>query len=363
MERPAVFFIDDEPSILKSIIRITLEEPYDVFTFNDPREALAELEKKEPAVVVSDQRMPGMTGTELLGKVKDKYPDATRIILSGHTEIEAILSAINQGKIFQFITKPWKEDELKSAINEAIKHHTLIIENKRLAKLTKKQNKELLELNKNLETKIAQRTQKIKQNESQLKEALEGIIHAIALTVETRDPYTAGHQTRVAELACSIAKEMNLSLDQIEGVRLAGAIHDLGKIYVPAEILNRPGKLTHIERELIHVHPQVGHDIIKDIYFPWPIAEIVYQHHERMNGKGYPRSLPGEEIILEARIIAVADVVEAMSSHRPYRPAPGIDSALEEIAKNTDILYDSEVVKACLTLFEEKKITLQGWNG
>lgn len=363
MKRPIVFFIDDEPSILKSITRLTSEEEYDVITFNDPRRALAELDKREVAVVVADQRMPEMTGTELLEKVRIKWPNATRMILSGNAEIDLILSAINQGKIFHFITKPWNDNELKSAITEAINHHILIIENKRLSELTTKQNQELIKLNKDLENKVEQRTQKIKQSESQLKEALEGIIHAVALTVETRDPYTAGHQNRVAELACAIAIEMELPPDQIEGIRLAGLIHDLGKIYVPAEILNRPGKLTQIERELIHVHPQVGYDILKNISFPWPIAEIVYQHHERINGKGYPMSLSGENILLEARIIAVADVVEAMSSHRPYRPAPGIDLALNEIFKNKGILYDSKVAKACLNLFEGGKINLQGWMG
>lgn len=363
MPRPIVFFIDDEISILNSISRITSEEPYDVLTFNDPRKALEELDKKEAAVVVVDLQMPEMTGIELLEIVKTKCPNATRMVLSGVQTSLSLLSAINKGEIFHYITKPWQEEELKSAIIEAINRHTLIIENINLIELTQRQNQELLELNKNLENIVTQRTKKIEESESKLKEALEGIIHAIALTVETRDPYTAGHQERVAELACAIAKEMGLYPDQIEGIRLAGVIHDLGKIYVPSEILNRPGKLTSIERELIHVHPQVGYDILKDISFPWPIAEIVYQHHERMNGTGYPRRLPGEDILLEARIIAVADVVEAMSSHRPYRPAPGIDLALKEIAQNKDIFYDSNVAEACLSLFEGKKVSLKGWMG
>lgn len=363
MTRPIVLFIDDDINILKSITRITSEEPYDILTFNDPRKALVELDRIEAAVVVADLQMPEMAGIELLEIVRTKCPNATRMVLSGTLTSLSLLSAINKGEIFHFISKPWKEEELKSAIIEAIKRHTLIIENITLVELTKRQNQELLELNKNLENKVIQRTKKIEESESKLKEALEGIIHAVALTVETRDPYTAGHQQRVAELACAIAKEMGLSPDQIEGIRLAGVIHDLGKIYVPAEILNRPGKLTSIERELIHVHPQVGYDILKGISFPWPIAEIVYQHHERMNGKGYPRSLPGEDIFLEARIIAVADVVEAMSSHRPYRPAPGIDLALKEIAKNKEILYDSNVAEACLNLFKGKKVNLHGWFG
>ncbi|MFH2124083.1 MAG: HD domain-containing phosphohydrolase [Pseudomonadota bacterium] len=363
MTKPIVFFIDDEPNILQAIFRITRHEQYQVATFDDPLKALEEMATKDVAVVVADQRMPVMTGSELLEKIRVQYPNTVRIMLSGDAEIDSILSAINKGKIFHFIRKPCGDVDLKSAINEAIKQNFLIVENNRLTELTNKQNKELVKLNKNLEKKVEQRTRKIQQKEFQLKEALKGTISAIALTVETRDPYTAGHQTRVAELACAIAKEMKLSPDQTEGIRLAGAIHDLGKIYVPAEILNRPGRLTNIERELIHVHPQVGFDILKDISFPWPIAEIVYQHHERMNGKGYPVGLPGEDILLEARIIAVADVVEAMSSHRPYRPAPGIDLALEEISNNRDILYDADVVRACLKLFADKKITLNGWMG
>ncbi|MFH0785064.1 MAG: HD domain-containing phosphohydrolase [Pseudomonadota bacterium] len=363
MTKPIVFFIDDEPNILQAIVRITRREQYQVIAFDDPLKALAEMAAREVAVVVADQRMPGMTGTELLEQVRIQWPDTIRMILSGDSEISSVLSAINQGKIFHFITKPCGDDDLKSAINEALNQHFLIVENKRLTELTKRQNQELIALNKSLEKKVEQRTRKIKQKESQLKEALEGIISAVALTVETRDPYTAGHQTRVAELACAIAQEMRLSHDQTEGVRLAGVIHDLGKIYVPAEILNRPGKLTHIERELIHVHPQVGFDILKNISFPWPIAAIVYQHHERMNGTGYPMGLSGENILLEARIIAVADVVEAMSSHRPYRPAPGVDLALKEIADNSAILYDADVVKSCLKLFADNKITLKGWMG
>jgi putative nucleotidyltransferase with HDIG domain len=363
MTRPTVFFVDDEQNILKSITRLTRDEPYDVFTFDDPREALKELDKREVAVVVADQLMPVMTGTELLEKVKSKWPNTTRMVLSGFTDITTLLSLINQGKIFHFIVKPWDNGEFKMAMNEAINHYNLLMENSKLTELTRKQNLELIELNKKLEKKVERRTQQIEERELQLKEALEGIIQAVASTLEIRDPYTAGHQKRVAGLACAIAEKMGIPADRLEGLRLAGVIHDLGKIYVPAEILNRPGKLTKTERELIHVHPQVGYDILKNITFPWPIAEIVYQHHERINGTGYPLGLAGDKILLEARILAVADVVEAMSSHRPYRPAPGIELALEEIADNKGIFYDPVVVEACLDLFAEKKITLQGWSG
>jgi PAS domain S-box-containing protein len=195
---------------------------------------------------------------------------------------------------------------------------------------------------------------KLNQTLENLRKALGGIIQVISSTVETKDPYTAGHQRRVADLARTIATEMRLSDDQREGLRMAGTIHDLGKISVPAEILSKPTKLTEIENKLIQAHSQVGYDILKGIEFPWPIADMVLQHHERMNGTGYPRGLKGEAISLEARILMVADVVEAMASYRPYRPALGVDAALEEIEKNKRTLYDPVVVEMCLRLFREK---------
>jgi len=172
--------------------------------------------------------------------------------------------------------------------------------------------------------------------------------------VEARDPYTAGHQTRSADLARAIATEMGLPSEKIEGIRVAGSIHDIGKLSIPAEILSKPTKLSELEFSLIKEHARRGFEILKDVESPWPLAEIVDQHHERMDGSGYPRNLKGDAILIEARIIAVADVVESMASHRPYRPALGLDAALEELEKNRGTLYDEAVVDACLRLFREK---------
>jgi len=166
-----------------------------------------------------------------------------------------------------------------------------------------------------------------------LKDSLAGTVRAISKAVEARDPYTAGHQRRVADIACAIAEEMDLNDDQIEGVRMGEIIHDIGKIQTPAEILSKPSKLSEIEYQLIQAHAALGYDILKDIKFPWPVADIAHQHHERVNGKGYPQGLKGEEICLEARIVAVADVVEAISSHRPYRAALGIKRAEEHTSE------------------------------
>ena len=184
-------------------------------------------------------------------------------------------------------------------------------------------------------------------------------IEAIASTVEARDPYTAGHQRRVADIASAIAGDMGLSRDTIKGIYLAATIHDLGKIRVPAEILSKPGRLNQIEYELVKGHVQTGYDIIKDIEFPWPIALMVLHHHERLDGSGYPQGLKSESILPEAKILAVADVVEAMSSHRPYRPGLGQEEALREIAAHRGTLYDPAVVDICIALFREKNFVLK----
>jgi PAS domain S-box-containing protein/putative nucleotidyltransferase with HDIG domain len=203
-------------------------------------------------------------------------------------------------------------------------------------------------------TERKQAEEELKQSWEKLRRVLEETVDALASLVEKRDPYTAGHQQRVTKLACAIAQEIGLPEEQIDGIRVAGAIHDVGKMYVPTGILSKPGKLTDYEFAIIKTHPQVGYEIVKGIEFPWPVAQAILQHHERLDGSGYPAGLSGEESILEARILAVADVVEAMSSHRPFRPALGTDKALEEVSQNSGILYDPAVVDACLKLFNEK---------
>ncbi len=193
----------------------------------------------------------------------------------------------------------------------------------------------------------------------QVRRAVETTIQVLVMAVETKDPYTAGHQRRATDLARTLAAEMGLSPEKIEGLRMAGVIHDIGKITLPTEILSKPTKLSDIEFSLIKEHVQLAYNILKDVESPWPLAEIVYQHHERLDGSGYPRGLKGEEITIEARILAVADVVEAMASHRPYRPALGLDAALAEIEKHRGRLYDSGAVDACLRVFREQGYQLE----
>ncbi len=192
----------------------------------------------------------------------------------------------------------------------------------------------------------------------QLEQAMMGTIDAVSAMVELRDPYTSGHERRVGELAGAIGHEMGLPQDEVKGLRIAGALHDIGKIACPAEILSKPARLTALEFEIVKAHPQLGFDILKSVRFSWPVAQAILQHHERIDGSGYPQKLKGEEIILSARILAVADTIEAMGSHRPYRPALGIDAALAEVEKHSGTLFDPQVVAACLRLFREKGYAL-----
>ncbi len=194
----------------------------------------------------------------------------------------------------------------------------------------------------------------LKQNYKKLQKIIEATANIITKVVETRDPYSIGHQQRVSKLATAIAQEMKLPQDKINGTRISSLIHDIGKVNLPTEIISKPGKLIEVEFNLIKNYPKVGYDILKKVDFPWPIAEIVLQHQEKIDGSGYPRGLKGDEICIEAKILGVANVVEAMSSYKSYRPALSVDEALVEIVENKNILFDPEVVDICIKLFKEK---------
>ncbi|MBW2063721.1 MAG: HD domain-containing protein [Deltaproteobacteria bacterium] len=240
---------------------------------------------------------------------------------------------------YGYIIKPFKPNEILINVANALKRRKLEIQSRSYRQ--------------ELERTVQARTKALRLALKNVQRSVEGIIHAMALAIETRDPYTAGHQARVTKLAMSIGKKLQLPSKQIEGIRMAGMIHDVGKIAVPAEILSKPGGLSDIEFSLIKTHPTIGYHILKDIDFPYPVAQIVLQHHERLDGSGYPGGISREEILVQAKIIAVADVVEAMASHRPYRPSLGLEKALLEINDKKGILYDPEIAEICINLFKD----------
>ncbi len=207
-----------------------------------------------------------------------------------------------------------------------------------------------------MQKKISELEKKLVENYNQQKRLIEDLAKAISKLLELKDPYSIGHQQRVAKLAVAIAREMKLSPRQIDGLRIAALIHDIGKINVPTEIIIKPSQLVDVEFNLVRNYPKIGYDILKKVKFPWPIAEIIYQHQERVNGSGYPRGLKDKEICIEAKILAVANVIEAMTSLRSYRPALSINKAIEEISRNKNIFFDAKVVDACLKLFNNKAL-------
>jgi len=360
----SILIVDDEDSILNAFRRILADEDYDVQTVNNGFDGLQKLRTAEKpySLIISDQRMPGMSGVQFFTQAKDISPDSVRILLTGYADSDSIIEAINKGGVHLYFTKPWREEEVLLHIRQSISKVDILRENKKLVEIIQGKNKELLELNKSLEEKALEKTNDLLVQTEKLKESyrksqiiLEGIVRTLSKIVETRDPYTSGHEDQVAKISCKIAKEMNLLDDQISLIHIAATLHDIGKISVPSEILTKPSALTDLEREIIKNHCKVANDILINIEFPYPVAEIIYQHHERMDGSGYPRGLRGEEIALEARIIGVADVVDAMASYRPYRPALGVDAAIREIIKFKGEKYDPQVVEACLRVYNKSE--------
>ena len=370
-----ILVVDDEPAIL-SLYQETLQPQskpnhFDVTLCSQAEEALdafrtAVEEEKPFAVTFLDLRMPpGPDGIWLAERIRALDPYTEIVMVTGYSDTsttpDKIASRVPPTDKLLYLQKPFH--------NLEIQHFAASLSTKWLAEIELRKTRddlegrieqrtiELIKLNEQLKQDIARRESAEAEAQStldKLRSAMGGVVQAMALTVERRDPYTAGHQRRVSDLARGVAAEMALSTHQIDGIRMAGLIHDLGKICVPAEILSKPGQLTEIEHTLIKDHPQVGYEILKEIEFPWPVALIVLQHHERINGSGYPAGLFGDDIIIEAKTLAVADVVEAMASHRPYRPTLGREMAIKEISLNRGVLYDADVVDACMKLLQEK---------
>jgi putative two-component system response regulator len=337
-----ILIVDDESAVRKLLCHMINGKEHSCTPAGSAEEARKHLEEDDFDLALCDINMPGESGIDLARHIARNHTNTAPILATAVDDPLVADAAFKLG-VYDYITKPLERNRVLISIANALRRRDLELANRTYRE--------------NLEQMVAERTTSLKDTMKRLRQTLDGIVDAMALTVETRDPYTAGHQRRVADLSCAIAREMGISEEQEAGVRTAGTIHDLGKITVPAEILSKPGRISEAEFTIIKTHPQVGYEILKGIEFPWPVAEIALQHHERMNGSGYPRGLKGQEILQEARIVGVADVVEAMASHRPYRPALGIDKALEEIRKNRGVLYDPEVVDACVRVFEEGRFS------
>ena len=344
MKRKAqrILIVDDDRYNINILVHI-LKADYRVIIARNGKEALKRATSIHPPdLILLDIMMPEMDGYEVCNRLKTDPETASIpiIFLTAMSETVSKTRGFELGAV-DYITKPFHAAEIKARIRTHLS---------------------LQEMRRQLKSQNVRLAHKVEQKTAEIREILNASIHSMALMVEVRDPYTAGHQQRVAQLACAIAEKMGLAPAIIDGIRIAGLLHDVGKIRIPVSILSRAGKLLEAEFEMIKIHPQVSFDILKHIPFPWPVAQMVLQHHERLDGSGYPQGLSGDEILLEARILAVADITEAQSSFRPYRPAHGIDAALTKIAKQKGKQYDADAVSACQDLFVRERFTFASSN-
>jgi putative two-component system response regulator len=331
-DKELILIVDDNPTNLDILVN-TLESDYRLGIAKSGPKALDYIRREKPDMVLLDIMMPEMSGFEVCERLKadPAFRDIPVIFITALDDIQRKTRGFEIGAV-DYITKPFIAEEVRVRVRTHLALKTI--------------QKQLAEQNSNLSETVAQKTAEIRQ-------MLNATISVITLMAEIRDPYTAGHQQRVASLAGAIARRMVLPPETIRAIELAGIMHDIGKIRIPIAVINRPGDLLETERELLKIHPKIGYELLKTIPFPMPVADIVLQHHERVDGSGYPLGLTGTQIMLEARILAVADVTEAQSSFRPYRPALGLEAALAEIEENSGKLYDPQVVAACNAVFRQ----------
>jgi len=325
-----ILLLEDDPAHVEVVQRAFLDSGMkaEVQVARTLQEYQALAAAQPPNIAIVDLRLPDGNAVHVLTSPPEAGPFPI-LIMTGHGDERVAVAAMRAGAIDYVVKSSEAFAAMPRTVKRALREWNLLQERKQA-------EKNLLETN------------------QRLSQAITATIQVLSMTVEARDPYTAGHQRRTTILAEAIAGEMGFPPEKIEGLRMAGKIHDIGKISTPSEVLSKPTRLTPVEYELVKAHAQKGYEILKEVESPWPLAEIVFQHHERQDGSGYPRGLKGDEILMEARILGVADTVEAMASHRPYRPALGVEAALEEIDNNKGVLYDPDVVAACLTLFREK---------
>ena len=356
MNENTVLFVDDEANILKALKRLLRNEPFEVLTATCAEEALEHFRRYEIQVVVSDQRMPEMSGADFLSRLRERYPDTIRMMLTGHTEMDTAVEAINRGEIFRLITKPWNDDDLKAALRQALDHCEMKQEIKRLNQVSREQNFKLQDMNRNLEAKVRERTQQLGQKNRALRKGYIETIRALAEAVDAKDAYTRGHSERVAVYASRIARELNLEKTLIERVYFSGLLHDVGKIGIPDAIITKPARLTEDEYHEIKKHPEIGAKILEPVEMLSEIAPCVRHHHEWFDGstRGYPDRLRGEQIPLPSRIILVADTVEAMTSNRPYRKVLPLTVVIDELRKYSGRQFDPKVVDAFMRLLEQQ---------
>jgi len=356
-EKPGVLFVDDEVNILKALARLFRQEAVRVYTASSAADALALLDAHSIQVVVSDQRMPGTPGVKLLAQVRERHPAVVRIMLTGYTEIDVAVEAINHGEIYRMLTKPWDDQVLRATVRQALDDWSMRDEIRRLNQITQMQNAALHELNGSLERKVDERTRELHLKNLELRKAYLSTVRALSEAVDAKDPYTRGHSERVGVYASRIARELGCKRDFIERIYLSGLLHDIGKIGIPDAIIGKPDRLTPEEYAVMKRHPEIGARILEPVDFLADVVPCVRHHHEWYDGssRGYPDRLRATAIPYPSRIILVADTVEAMTSDRPYRKALPLERVIEEIESFRGTQFDPDVADAFIRIAEREE--------
>ncbi|HHT9114415.1 MAG TPA: HD domain-containing phosphohydrolase [Candidatus Wunengus sp. YC65] len=342
MKPNTILIVDDEENILKSLERLLEDEGYKMFFANSGDNGLEIIKREDIQMVISDHRMPGMDGIKFLSEIKKILPDTMRIMLTGYADVDIAVKAINEGEVYRFVTKPWNNNELLSAVKQGIEYYNLQRELDRLNKLIQSQNIELKEWNLKLEQKVADQTKHIR-------DLFLDAIKSLAFALEAKDKYTEGHSRRVTEYTTSICEKMSLSKEYIEDIQLGSLLHDIGKIGIKESVLDKKENLSKEEYDHIQTHVLIGERILTPIIKNETAIRVVRYHHEHIDGSGYPDGLKGKIIPLEARIVAVADAYDALLSERPYRKAADQIYAFKELRKFSGIHFDSGIVEILTT--------------
>ncbi|MGE5328838.1 MAG: HD domain-containing phosphohydrolase [Deltaproteobacteria bacterium] len=342
-----ILIVDDEEIITYSLsMHLSLSTNFNVITSNDPVKALKEVQNKDISLVISDYLMPGMNGIEFLTEVKKINEDITLILLTGYADKENVIKAVNQVGVYYYIEKPWDNDTLIKIISNGLEKASLI-----------KQLKKKVEEIENSRNEINRLYHILEKDFRVQVESIENVMVSLAYILEAKDKYTVGHTQRVSEYAVKLAIKIGLDSERIEKLRMAGLIHDIGKIGVPEVILNKPGKLSEEEFELVKAHPVIGGNICKPLVNFSDLYDMIRHHHEKLNGTGYPDGLKEDEISIESRILSVADVFDALYSDRPYRSKLPLDKVIEILKEESDKRnLDPNLVECFIAMVNAKEI-------
>ncbi len=358
-----ILLVDDEPSIIHSLKRTLRGNGRKFFEASNGKEGLRILDDHYVDLIITDCKMPEMDGIEFLESLRSRDLDTFKIMLTAFSDRLTVINAVNKGEVYRFVVKPWNSDEMRSVVNEALEKHRSVKDFKHLFDSHQKQNKLLIVENSNLEESVKKYLSIAQEKELQIQDTYWESVQSLAEALEARDPYTRRHSELVTRYSVAIAQKMGLATNMVKDIRQAALLHDIGKIGIRESIFLKEGPLTPEERAIMETHSAISAQILKPLRFLEKIIPIVYHHHERYDGKGYPDGLKGEDIPLGARIIAVADTFEAMTADRPYRKALPVDVAYQEIEKNAETQFDPKAVAVFLEISKDiEGLTNDKWK-